>query len=307
MSHSHHHGEFCSTHKKPNFGKAFLVGILLNALFILIEVIWGLKANSLALLADATHNAGDVVALAIAWIASILVKKEPSDKFTYGLRGSTIIASLLNAAMLLVIVGGIAWESISRIFNPEEAASITVMVVAGIGVIINGITAWFFVSGKKDDLNIRGAYLHMLSDAIISIAVVISGLIIYKTGILWIDPLASLGVAIVIIFSTWGLFKDSMKLALQAVPENIDIIALKEYLSNLDNVKEVHDLHVWAISTMDIAASFHLVMKNGHPGDCFIKDVSDKLNRDFKIGHSTVQIELGDTDHECHLASDRVV
>jgi len=301
MPHDHHGA--CNHHSPKDFGRAFLIGIILNVVFILIEVIWGIRANSLALLADAGHNASDVMALIIAWGASILVKKIPSNKFTYGLRGSSIMASLINAVMLMVVVGGIAWESIERFMNPQESVGIIVIIVAATGVIINGITAWLFVSGSKDDINIKGAYLHMLADALVSLAVVISGIIIYKTGLLWIDPLISLIISIVIIFGTWGLLKESIILSLQAVPSKIDYLEVEKYLSNIDEVAELHDLHIWAMSTTEIASSFHLVVKSSKLGDEFIKNISQKLEHDFKINHTTIQIELGDMDCECSLTS----
>ncbi|MCE9507901.1 MAG: cation diffusion facilitator family transporter [Alphaproteobacteria bacterium] len=308
MAHLHAHDHNCHGHASPDFGRAFLTGILLNAAFIAVEIVWGLKANSLALLADAGHNASDVLALAIAWAASCLAKRQPSDRFTYGLRGSSIIASLSNAVMLLVVVGGIGWESILRLVaRPEAAEGTTIMAVAGIGVLVNGITALLFMSGRKHDLNIRGAYLHMLGDAGISLGVVLSGAVILKTGWLWLDPLASLVISALIILGTWGLLKESLGLALQAVPAGIDPAAVKNYLKNISGVSEVHDLHVWAMSTTEVASSVHLVMAQGHPGDDFIRNIAHQLEHDFKINHTTIQIELGDTGGECPLAPDHVV
>jgi cobalt-zinc-cadmium efflux system protein len=307
MVHSHSHGPDCHGHTPPDFGRAFLTGILLNTAFIVVEIIWGLKANSLALLADAGHNASDVLALALAWAASLLARRQPSDRFTYGLRGSSIIASLSNAVLLLVVVGGIGWESILRLAKPETAESTTIMAVAAIGVLVNGITASLFRAGRKHDLNIRGAYLHMLGDAAISFGVVLSGAILLKTGWLWLDPLASLVISALIILGTWGLLKESLVLALQAVPAGIDPATVKNYLKSIDGVSEVHDLHIWAMSTTEVASSVHLVMAQGHPGDGFIRNIAHQLEHDFKINHTTIQIEIGDTGGECPLAPDHVV
>lgn len=305
--HHHHHGPNCHHHPVPDFGRAFLFGILLNTGFIILEVIWGLKAHSLALLADAGHNASDVLALALAWSASWLVKRAPSTRFTYGMRGSSIIASLANAVMLLIVVGGIGWESILRLGNPETANNMTIMVIAAIGVAINGATALLFMSGRKDDLNIRGAYQHMAADALISLGVAASGAVMMFTGWIWLDPLVSLIISIIIILGTWGLLRDSAILALQAVPSNIDPTAVMTHLKSLPGVREVHDLHIWAMSTTEIASSLHLVMSAGHPGDAFLRDVSRQLEHKFKITHTTIQIEIGDTGSECPLAPDHVV
>lgn len=307
MHHHHHHDQGCHHHPIPDFGRAFLFGILLNTGFIIIEVIWGLKAHSLALLADAGHNAGDVLALALAWGASELVKRAPSARFTYGMRSSSIIVSLVNAVMLLVVVGGIGWESIQRLSHPEAANNKIIVIVAAIGVLINGLTAFLFMSGRKHDLNIRGAYQHMAADALISLGVVAAGAVMMFTGWLWLDPLVSLLIAIVIILGTWGLLKDSAILALQAVPNNIDPTEVKNHLKNLPGVAEVHDLHIWAMSTTEIASSLHLVMLAGHPGDAFLRDISRQLENKFNITHTTIQIEIGDTGSECPLAPDHVV
>ena len=308
MAPPHHHGPDCQAHHPPDFGRAFLIGILLNTGFIVVEIIWGLRANSLALLADAGHNAGDVLALGIAYSASRLARRLPSDRFTYGMRGSSIIASLANAVMLLVVVGGIGWESLLRLAHPEAAAGTTVMAVAAIGVLINGMTAWLFMSGRQNDLNIRSAYLHMAADAVISLGVVISGGVMLLTGWLWVDPAASIVISALIILGTWGLLKDSLALALQAVPAGIDPAKVKNFLKNIEGVCEVHDLHIWAMSTTEAASSVHLVMARGHhPGDDFIRGIAQRLEKDFRIGHTTIQIEIGDTGGECPLAPDHVV
>ncbi len=306
MPHDHAHHPGCNHHAPPDFGRAFLIGIVLNTGFIAAEVIYGLQANSLALLADAGHNAGDVLSLALAWGASILARRLPSDRFTYGMRSSSIIVSLTNAIMLLVVVGGIGWESFLRLGNPEPAAGMTIMAVAAAGVVINGLTAMLFMRGQED-LNIRGAYLHMAADAAISLGVVVSGAILLQTGWLWLDPLASLIISGLIIRGTWGLLKESLALTLQAVPAGIDSVKVKAFLQNLEGVHEVHDLHIWAMSTTEIASSLHLVMHKGHPGDAFIKAVAQRLAHDFRITHTTIQIEIGDTASECPLAPEHVV
>ena len=305
MSHSHDHSHDCRHTPSADFGRAFLIGILLNIAFVAAEVFWGVRANSLALLADAGHNASDV--LALAWTAAILGRRQPSGRFTYGLRSSSIIAALTNAIVLLVVVGGIGWAAILRLAQPEAAAGTTVMAVAAAGVIVNGVTAWLFMAGRKEDLNIRGAYLHMAADAVVSLGVVIAGALMLQTGWLWLDPLVSLVISGVIVLGTWALLKESLGLALQAVPKDIDPAQVKAVLAGLAGVKEVHDLHIWAMSTTEVASSVHLIMKNGHPGDAFIKDVAQRLEHDFHISHTTVQIEIGDTGSECPLAPDHVV
>jgi cobalt-zinc-cadmium efflux system protein len=304
-SHDHHHHDHGHHHAPANFGRAFAIGIALNTLFIVIEIIYGLRANSLALLADAGHNAGDVLGLVVAWGAMWLTKREPNARYTYGLQSSSILAALVNALFLLVAVGGIAWEAIGRISHPQSVTGNTIMIVAAIGILINGFTALLFMKGRKGDLNIRGAFLHMATDAAISLGVVISGLIILKTGWLWLDPVASLSIALIIMFSTWGLLRDSINLALHAVPTNIDHAKVKAFLAGIEGVKEVHDLHIWAMSTTTVALSAHLLMPGGHPGDKFLKTIAHALEHDFGINHMTVQIELSGTD--CDLAPDNVV
>lgn len=298
--HDHHH-------TTTDFGKAFFFGVLLNTGFIIAEIIYGLHANSLSLLADAGHNTSDVLGLFMAWGAVILSKRIPSERYTYGLQSSSIVAALGNALFLLVACGGIGWEAIQRFSQPVEIASTTVMAVAGIGILINGFSAWLFMSGRKGDLNIRGAFLHMAADAVVSLGVVISGAIMLKTGWLWLDPVVSLSISIIIVIGTWGLLRDSINLALHATPNNISTAKVKSYLSTLNGVKEVHDLHIWAMSTTNVALSVHLIMLDGHPGDAFIKSITHELEHNFNINHATIQIELGDSKKACHLAPDDVV
>jgi cobalt-zinc-cadmium efflux system protein len=296
MSHDHNH-------VPKDFGKAFIIGIALNSLFIICEIIYGLKAHSLALLADAGHNASDVIGLFVAWFATILAKRKASKNFTYGLQSATIIAALINAVLLVVASTGIIFEAVQRLTheNSQVFGSTTVIFVALMGIFVNGITAWFFVKGSSKDLNIRGAFLHMAGDAMVSLGVVISGLIILKTGALFIDPITSLIIALIILITTWQLLKDSIKLSLHAVPKEIDSIKVRKYLSSLPNVKEIHDLHIWAMSTSDVALSAHLLM-SCHPENDFLKEVEHHLDHHFNIGHSTIQIEVGDSDAKCNLS-----
>lgn len=295
------------THAPADFGRAFLVGILLNSAFIAAEIIYGLHANSLALLADAGHNAGDVLGLFMAWGAVALSKRAPSDRYTYGLQSSSIFAALANAIMLLIACGGIGWEAIQRFSEPQDTSSATVMLVAAIGVLVNGFTAWLFVRGRKDDLNIRGAFLHLAADAAISLGVVITGALMLKTGWAWLDPLVSLIISVIIVISTWGLFRDSVNLALHAAPKHVSTSEVRTYLAGLRGVKEVHDLHIWAMSTSSAALSVHLLMPAGHPGDAFINEITHALAHNFNIIHSTIQIEIGDASAECSFAPDHVV
>jgi cobalt-zinc-cadmium efflux system protein len=298
-THAHH------THQHaPLHGNAFIVGIVLNGLFVVAEIIYGISANSLALLADAGHNASDVLGLFIAWGAMLLARRKASERYTYGLQSASILAALANALILLIAVGGIGYHALMRFSNPEIPATTTVMVVAAIGVLINGITAWMFHRGSQHDLNIRGAFLHMMMDAAISLGVVLSGLLILKTGWLWVDPLVSLIIVALIVGSSWGLLKHSTALALHAVPATIDLQKVRAFLGGLEGVKEVHDLHVWAISTSGIALSAHLIMPAGHPGDAFIHRVTHELEALFHINHATIQIEMGDINTQCHSGCD---
>ncbi|NBX04217.1 MAG: cation transporter [Alphaproteobacteria bacterium] len=300
FDHSQHHHH----HPHQDHSKAFVWGIGLNCAFIIAEVIYGLQANSLALLADAGHNASDVIGLFLAWGAMLLAKRQPSERYTYGLQSSSILAALANSTLLMLAVGGIGLEAIQRFSSGEAVAGGTVMAVAGFGVLINALTAWFFMRSGKGDLNIRGAFLHMVADALISLGVVISGLVIMNTGWLWLDPLVSLLIALAIIVGTWSLLRDSINLALQAVPRNIDPAEVKSFLAGLEGVKEVHDLHIWAMSTSETAMTVHLLMPAGHPGDAFIWRAVNALAEKFTITHVTIQIELGDCGEECALTHD---
>lgn len=304
--HDHSHGHHSHSHAPADFGKAFAIGIALNTGFVLIEAAFGVLSNSMALIADAGHNLSDVLGLLAAWGASALAKRPPSPRFTYGLRGSSILAALFNAIFLLVATGAIAWEAALRLFDPQPVAGPTVMVVAAIGIAINGFTAWLFASGRKDDLNIRGAYLHMAADAAVSAGVVIAGLIIYLTGWLWLDPAVSLVIAAVIVIGTWELLRDSVAMSLAAVPAAIDPDAVRATLAALPGVGSVHDLHIWSMSTNEVALTAHLVTPQGHPGDSFLREVAAELKARHGIGHATLQIEI-DANCACALAPDHVV
>jgi cobalt-zinc-cadmium efflux system protein len=296
-SHSehHHHGD------PINQGRAFVIAIALNTSFVLIEFTYGLIANSTALLADAGHNLSDVLGLLLTWGAAILTRKLPSERFTYGLRSTSILAAMANAMFLLVSCGAIAWEAIQRISAPPVVAGLTVTLVAGIGIFVNGLSAWLFVNGSKGDLNIRAAYLHMAADAVVSLGVVLAGLIMIFTRWYWLDPLMSLIIVAVIVMGAWGLLRSSVQLALSAVPAHIDASAIEYYLRRLPGVTDIHDLHIWGMSTTESALTVHLVMPAGYPGDVFMDEIMKTLNVRFLVHHSTVQVEQGTTDHTCAL------
>ncbi|MDQ6600331.1 cation transporter [Bacillus salipaludis] len=298
MGHHHHHGhDHGHHHHQPaNYGFAFGFGITLNVIFILIEVIYGILSDSLALLADAGHNLSDVLGLVIAWIAVWLGKKAPTAKRTYGFKKSSILAALFNAVFLLVAIGAIAWEAIQRFSSPAPVAGKTVIIVALIGIVINTVTALLFMSGRKNDLNIRGAYLHMMADAVVSLGVVISGFIMLWSGWQWIDPLVSLIIAIVIFLGTWGLLSESLNLSLDAVPNGIDVDKIRSYLKNLPTVIEVHDLHVWGMSTTEPALTVHLVRSEITDNDQLLQQLTKELHDHFGIEHTTIQIEKGTFD-----------
>lgn len=288
--HGHSHGPGGHSHAPASFGTAFAVGIALNTAFVVVEAVYGYTSNSTALIADAGHNLSDVLGLVVAWIAVILSKRPASPRYTYGLRGSSILAALFNAVFLLIAVGAIGWEAILRLLNPEPVAEKTVMIVAAIGIVINGFTAWLFASGSKNDLNIRGAYLHMAADAAVSAGVVVAALVIMFTGWLWLDPAVSLVIVAVIVWGTWGLLRDSTAMSLDAVPSNIDPVAVRDYLEHRPGVTEVCDLHIWPMSTTEVALSCHLVIPSGYPGDAFLVEASHQLNDRFHIQHVTIQI-----------------
>jgi len=295
-SHDGHH------HAKPgNYGSAFVIAIGLNTAFVVIEFVYGFIANSTALMADAGHNLSDVLGLLLAWIATILGRKEPSVRYTYGLRSTSILAALANATFLLVACGAIAWEAIQRFSQPPMVSGMLMMEIAAVGIVINGLSAWLFVKGSKGDLNIRGAYLHMLADAVVSLGVVAAGIAIMFTNWFWLDPVISLVIVLVIVIGTWGLLRESTRLALSAVPRHINRSEVEIYLRQCPGVTDIHDLHIWGLSTTETALTVHLVMPNGYPGDIFIDEIVLALKERFSVEHSTLQIELGTTNHVCTL------
>lgn len=289
-SHDHGHGHGHS-HAPGDFGRAFAIGIALNTAFVAVEAVFGYISGSMALVADAGHNLSDVLGLLIAWGASAAAKRPPSPRFTYGLKSSTILAALANAALLMIAIGAILFETIDRLMNPVEPEGWTMIWVAGVGIVINTVTALLFVRGRKDDLNIRGAFLHMAADALVSVGVVVAGAAILLTGAVWLDPVTSLVILAVIGWGTWGLARDSLKLGLNAVPDGVDESAVRTALENEPGVIEVHDLHIWPMSTTETALTAHLVMPEGHPGDAFLTQMAQKLSHDHQIGHTTLQIE----------------
>ena len=292
-------------HAPASFGRAFVLGVALNLGFVIVEAIFGISSHSVALLADAGHNASDVLALAVAWVASELVKRAPTARFTYGLRGSSILAALFNAVFLLVIVGAISWEAIRRLGSPEPVAGKTVMIVAAVGIVVNGVTAWMFAGGQSD-INLRGAFVHMASDALVAAGVVVAGFVILLTGWLWLDPVVSLVINAVIVVGTWGLLRDSLGMAMAAAPSAIDPAEVRAFLAGRPGVESVHDLHIWPMSTTEVALTCHLVIPGGHPGDGFLHQLSADLAKRFRIVHSTAQIEI-DPNAACALAPDEVV
>jgi cobalt-zinc-cadmium efflux system protein len=283
--HGHSH-----VHAPASFDRAFAIGISANIVFVAAEAFFGWKVNSLALLADAGHNLGDVAGLVMAWGGALAGKLRPDVRYTYGWKRASILAAFANALLLLVAMGSLAWEALQRLQSPQPIQGITVMVVAGIGIAVNLGTALLFMRGRNDDINIRGAYLHMASDALVSAGVVIVGAVALWTGWGWLDPVASLAIAFVIVVGTWGMFRQSLRLMFDGVPEHIDLVAVRGALEALPGVDHVHDLHVWATGTSDVALTAHLVMPCGHPDDPFFETATLQLRDRFKIGHVTLQV-----------------
>ena len=296
----------CAHHHPPGqaYGRAFAIGVILNLAFVGVEAFFGWYTGSLALLADAGHNLSDVLGLLVAWGGYALAKLPPSGQRTYGWRGSTILGAIFNGLLLLVAVGGIAWEALGRLSEPTQVPAGMVIAVAAVGVLINTGTALLFVRARKTDLNIRGAYLHMAADALLSLGVVFAGFVIMWTQWSWIDPVSSLVIAAVIFLGTWGLLKDSVHLALQAVPPGIDLEKVHQVLAELPNVTEVHDLHVWAVSTTEVAMTAHLVRPKLENDDQILKQASDMLHSEFNIVHTTIQIERSVSDVDCGQAEE---
>lgn len=290
--HSHHHGP-------ASFSRAFAIGIALNIAFVTIEAFYGWRAGSLALLADAGHNLSDVAGLVLAWGAALAAGRLPDHRHTYGWQRASILAAFANAVLLLVAMGSLLWEAGHRLQAPHPTDGITIMVVAAVGVLVNGATAALFMAGSKSDMNIRGAFLHMAADALVSLGVVAAGALYLWTGLTWLDPVTSMVIALVIIAGTWGLFRQSLHLLFDGVPESVVLAEVDALLRTLPGVKGVHDLHVWAMSTTGIALTAHLVMPGGHPGDAFLEKIAHDLHHHFHITHPTIQIEFDDPNHGC--------
>ena len=295
------------SHAHSNYGRAFAIGIALNLLYVGGEAVAGVVSGSLALLADAGHNLGDVLGLSLSWGAAVLSRRQPSGRFTYGLRSSSILAALANAIILLVVTGGIAWEAVWRITHPVPVASGIVIWVAAAGIVVNGATALLFASGRLHDLNIKSAFLHMAADMLVTAGVVAAGAVIWLTSWYWLDPAVSLIVSAVIVLGTWGLVRNAINLALDAVPEGVDATAVRAHLLAMPGVTALHDLHIWGMSTTETALTCHLVLPGGHPGDAVLNGVAQQLHHLFGIQHTTIQIELADTEEACVLTPEHVV
>ena len=302
--HAHGHGH---SHAPADFGRAFAVGIVLNTAYVAAEAVYGVLANSLALLADAGHNFGDVLALGLAWLAAWLGRKAPSGRYTYGLRSSSILAALANTLLLVLVTGGIGWEAVQRLLRPEPTGGVTVMAVAAVGIAVNAVTALMFAAGRKDDLNIRSAFQHMASDALVALGVVVTGGLILATHWAWLDPAISLVIGAVIVWGTWSLLREALDLALDAVPAGVDQAGVLDYLGALPGVVEVHDLHIWGMSTTETALTAHLVRPGADVDDALLARTCAELKARFSIHHATLQIEGGNADHPCDLADHAVV
>jgi cobalt-zinc-cadmium efflux system protein len=303
--HDHHAAGHADHHGPESFDRAFALGTALNLSFVILEAVFGLIANSVALLADAGHNLSDVLALLLAWGAAWLTRRAPTQRHTYGFGSSSILASLINAMMLLLVVGAIGVEAIGRLFQPQPIAEGTVILVAAAGILVNGFTAWLFLRGRAQDINIRGAYLHMVADAGVSAGVVVAAAAIWLTGWFWLDPLASLVISVVIVLGSLQLLRESMRLAMAAVPGGVDRGRVEAFLADLPGVCAVHDLHIWALSTTETALTAHLVRPASGPDDEFLREVAGELKTRFGIGHSTIQVEHDGAD--CHLAPTGVI
>jgi cobalt-zinc-cadmium efflux system protein len=306
MPHDHHHHDHAHGHGQPRHGRAFAIGTALNVGFVAVELVFGLAANSIALLADAAHNFGDVLGLLLGWGAAWLANLPPTRQRTYGWGRSSILAALLNATILLIGVGAIGVEAMQRLLAPQPVTELTVILVAAAGIVVNGATALLFMRGRKDDINIRAQFLHMAADAGVSASVVVAGLLILLTGWLWLDPVVSMGIAVVIVVTTWGLLRESIDLAMDAVPGSVAHDDVHNYLATVPGVIEVHDLHIWGLSTTDTALTAHLVCAD-EPGERRLHDVTHALRDRFGIGHATLQVETGAEAELCRLRPPHVV
>lgn len=307
LGHGDHHGHgHPHGHQPVDFGFAFAAATVLNFALVFAQVFYGLVANSIALLSDAGHNFGDAIGLLLAWLAYVIGRWHPTERHTYGFRSASILAALSNAVLMLVATGAIAWEAVRRLTEPVQVASLTVIVVAAAGIIVNGLAAWLLMAGRKGDLNVRSAFAHMMADAAVSFGVVVAGVIIWLTGWTLIDPIMSLVIAGVIVWGTWGLLRESLQLSMDAVPPGIEPSLVRRYLEGRPGIASIHDLHIWAMSTTENALTVHLLMPEGHPGDNCLIELCHELEHRFGIQHATFQIELGDAD-ECSLAPERVV
>ena len=291
MGAGHNHAGHADHGAGGNFGRAFIIGIILNLTFVVVETIYGFAANSMALLADAGHNLSDVLGLVVAYAGMLLVKRRPSPRFSYGLKKSSILAALINALLLLVAVGAIIAEAIRRLIDPEPSNGTTVMAVAAVGIVVNGVTALLFARGRHGDLNVRGAYLHMVADAAVSAAVVVAGFLMLRTGAAWIDPAISLAVAAVILWGTWGLLAESTFMTLAGTPKNIELAQVARALEKLPGVVGTHHLHIWSLSTTETAMTVHLQVDEAVDRDLILRQANAYVHQMFGIDHSTIQVE----------------
>ena len=307
--HDHGHADHAGhAHGLPSkLGRAFAIGMTLNLAFVVLGVIVGIAANSTALLADAAHNLGDALGLALAWGATVLARRARTQRRTYGLRRTTIVATVFNAMLILVAIGGVSWEAIRRLGHPHEVSGGLVAIVAAVGVGINGIAALLFAKGRAGDMNARAAFLHLVADAAVSAGVVVSGLVVWRTGWWWVDPASSLVVSLVIVRGTWKLFREAMDLLLDAVPAHIDLPAVEAYLRALPDVVDLHDLHVWSMSTTEVALTAHVLVRWNACSPTFLRDAQHHLEHRFKIGHATIQLEPIDQGNPCAQGVGNVV
>lgn len=304
--HTHFHDKRPATgyghnHNPTSYNRAFVVGLLLNTSFVLLELMGGFLADSVALMADAGHNLSDVLGLILAWVASLVARQQPSSRKTYGWRKSSILAAFLNAVSLLLVTGGIAWKALEQLFYPGDVQSNMIIWIAAIGVVVNTGTALMFLSGCRNDINIKAVFFHMIADTMVSVGVVLAGIGILLTRWYWLDPAFSLIISILIIVNTWELLKESFNLVVDGVPTKIDECAVHTYLSEFPGVTQIYDLHIWGISTTETALTVHLVIPQGHPGDKFLVQICQELHNNFGIDHSTLQVELGDLQYPCIL------